>query len=108
MHLRGDHDFFTASEVLERPADNLLARAVGIDVSGIEERDAEFQRPLDERAALLLIKRPGMVASIRRSVRHAAETQARNLKARVAKPYIVHHFHLPEFVSVSPDRPLSQ
>ena len=81
MHLGGDHDLVAAGEILQRPADDLLAGAVGIDVGGIEEVDAEFQRPLDERPALLLVERPGMVAAIGRSVRHAAETQARNLKA---------------------------
>ena len=49
----------------QRPADDLLAGAVGIDVGGVEEVDAELERPLDERPALLLVERPGVVAPVR-------------------------------------------
>ena len=68
-------------EILECPADDLFARTVRIDVGGIEERDAELQRTFDEGTALLLVEGPGMVAAIGRSVRHAAETESRDLKA---------------------------
>jgi hypothetical protein len=65
MHLRGDHHLVAPCEILERAADDLLARAVGIDIGGIEECDAELQRSLDEGAALLLVEGPRLVAAIR-------------------------------------------
>src|SRR4051794_36855858 len=48
----GDDYFFTPCEVVERAPDNLLARAVRVAVGRVEKVDAEFERPLDKRAAL--------------------------------------------------------
>jgi len=81
VHLGGDHDFFAPSEVLERTANDLFARAVRIDVGCIEERYAKLQRPFDEGAALLLVKGLGMVATFRNPIRHAAKAQARDLES---------------------------
>jgi len=62
VHLGGDHDLVAAGMLLQHPADDLLAGAVGIDVGGVEEVDAEFERAPDERPALLLGERPRVVA----------------------------------------------
>src|SRR5262249_18476497 len=90
VHLGRDHDVLATREVLDRPAEKLLARAVGIDVGGIEEIDAAFERALDEGATLLLIEGPGMIAAISHTVAHAAEADARHLEARAAEFHIVH------------------
>ena len=64
MHLGGDTTSSRLGEILQRAADDLLARAVGIDVGGVEEVDAELERALDERPALLLVERPRMRAAV--------------------------------------------
>jgi hypothetical protein len=76
MHLGGDDDLVALGEILERPPQNLLARAVGIHIGGVEEVDAELERLLDEGAALLLAKRPAVIAALGRAIAHAAEAKA--------------------------------
>ena len=82
-----------ARVVEQRPADDLLAGAVGIDVGGVEEVDAEVERLLDERPALRLAERPGVVAAVGLAVAHAAEAEARDLEAGAAEAGGRHGLH---------------
>jgi hypothetical protein len=59
IHLGGQHDLVALRKVLERPADDFLARTVGIDVGGVEEIDAVIERLFDEGARGLIVERPG-------------------------------------------------
>ena len=64
-HLGRDHHLVPPGEVAERPAEDLLARAVGVGVRGVEEVDPELQGAGEERPALLLAQRPGVGAPLR-------------------------------------------
>ena len=56
----GNHELVARRpEVLERAAQNLFTGSQGVDVSRVEEVDAEFQSAPDERAAFLLVEDPG-------------------------------------------------
>ena len=84
---RDDH-LVAPGEVLQRAAEDFLAGAARIHVGGVEEVDAAFERPLDERTAGGLIERPGM--PVGRSVRHRAEAEARHLEASRTESGVVH------------------
>ena len=60
IDLGRDHDLVSLREVAQGAADDLLARAVGVGVGGVEEIDAELEGSLDERPARFLVERPGM------------------------------------------------
>ena len=66
----------TSSRVVDvgkRATDDLLARPERVHVRGVEEVDAELERPGDERPARLFVERPRMVAASRLAVAHASE-----------------------------------
>jgi hypothetical protein len=90
VHLGGQHHFFTPGEVVQRPPDDLLAGAVGVDVGGVEEVDARFDAALDERPALLLVERPGVGAAVGNAVAHAAEADGRDVEAGGAELDVLH------------------
>ena len=56
-----DDDLVAPGEVIDRTAEDLLAPAERIAVRRVEEIDAGFERPLDERPALFLAEAPGMI-----------------------------------------------
>jgi hypothetical protein len=90
MHLGGDHHLVARREILQRPPDDLFARAIGIDIGGIEEIDPALERLLDERAALLLVQGPAVIAALGDAVAHAAETNTRDIQPGPAKLHIIH------------------
>jgi hypothetical protein len=90
IDLGRQHDLLALGEIAQGAADDLLAGAVGVDVGGVDEIDAEFQCLLDERPTLLLIKGPEMGAALRHAIGHAAEADAGNLEASLAEPDVVH------------------
>ncbi len=45
---------------MQRPADHLFAHPIGVDIGGVKEIDAQFQRALDEWPAVLFIQCPRM------------------------------------------------
>ena len=83
-----------------RAPENLFAGAVRVDVGGIEEVDAEFQRAGEKRAACLLIERPGMRAALRHAITHAAQTDTRHFQAGLAQIHVLHTD--PSFLNSSP------
>ena len=85
-----DHDVLAAHEILQRAADDFLRGAVRIDIGGIEKIDAEVERLLDQRPALLLVQRPWMRATIGNAIGHAADAQPRHAQAGLAEFHIVH------------------
>jgi hypothetical protein len=91
VHLGRDHDLVAAREILQRPAEDLLAGAVRIDIRRVEEIDASLQGPLDEGAAFLFVERPGVTAPIGYAVAHAAKAKARHIQARMTEFHIIHH-----------------
>ena len=80
----------TSGKVPDCATEDLFAAAERITVRGVEEIDAAFKRPLDERAGLFLAEAPGMVAAIDRAVAHAAETDPRHVKAGATEFHIFH------------------
>src|SRR5205807_2245740 len=96
-----DDDLIAAGEIFDRSAEDLLAAAEGIAVRRVEEIDAALERPLDEGAAVLLADAPGMVAPIRDTIAHAAQTDPRYLQTRATELHIFHHS-----TSCQPSRPL--
>ncbi len=87
-HLCGDYYFVPFREVAQSPARHLLACARRVHVRGIEEVDALLQRPLVERACLLLVQDP--VPPFRRAIRHRPQADARNLQPRLSQTHILH------------------
>ena len=75
-------------EILERAADDLLARALRIDVGRVEKVDSALQRFPDEWPRRLLLQHP--LAPFGRAVGHAAEADLRHLHARLAEPDHLH------------------
>lgn len=85
VDLRGDHDLLADREVRERPADELLARAIGVDVRRVERGDAELQRPPEEGPRLLFAHAPAVRAAVGRAEAHAAEDDRGDLQAAGAE-----------------------
>jgi hypothetical protein len=71
-------------------AENLLAGAGRIDVGGVEEVDAGFQRTLDEGPAVLFAEAPRMVAALGVAIAHSAKANARHFKAGAAEFDVIH------------------
>jgi hypothetical protein len=88
--LGGDDDVVAVGEVLQRPAEDLLAGTLGVHVGGVEEVDARLDRVPDERAALLLAQRPDRVAAARLAVGHGADGDGRDVEAGVAELDVAH------------------
>jgi hypothetical protein len=108
VHLGGDHHLVAARVVEQRLADDLLAGAVGVDVGGVEEVDAEVERLPDERPARGLAHRPRVVAAVGRAEAHAAEAEAGNLEAGAAEAGGRHGLHGCECASLSLDSSAAQ
>jgi hypothetical protein len=85
---RDHHRLAIDAEMLERPAEHLLAGPVRIDVGGVEEIDAGVERRLDERPRLVLLQRP--LASGFRAVSHHAEAEPRDLETGLAEIDEIH------------------
>src|SRR5438067_13924284 len=77
INLGRDDDLVSPGEVLDRATEDFLTAAERIAVRRVEEIDAGFERMLDERAALLLAKTPGVIAAIAAAIAHAAEANPR-------------------------------
>ncbi len=90
VHLGREHDLVTPGEVGERPADDLLAGAVGVDVGGVEEVDPGLQRLPDQRARGLLVEGPLVHAPVGQTVGHAAQTDPRDVQARRTELHVLH------------------
>src|SRR3984893_13591342 len=56
----------------------------------VAEIDAGFERPLDERPALLLAEAPGVIAAVAAAVAHAAQTNPRHVEAGAAELGVFH------------------
>jgi hypothetical protein len=88
--LGGDHDVVTVREVPQRAAENLLARALRVDVRRVEEVDPLPDGVLDEQAAVLLAERPDGGAAAGLTVSHRADRYRRDIQARGAELDVVH------------------
>src|ERR1700733_12720403 len=80
-----DHDVVTVREVPQRAAEDLLARALRVDVRRIEEVDPLPDRVLDEQTAVFLAERPGRVSAAWLAVSHRADRYRRDIQARGAE-----------------------
>src|SRR5579864_9064092 len=79
------------AEVLERAAQNFFAYAVGIDIGGVEEIDAELEGAAQEGAALFFLEYPFPPAL--RAIGHDAEADARDFDAGRSKIDVVHDIY---------------
>jgi hypothetical protein len=61
-----------------------------VAIGGVEKIDSRFQRALDKRPALFFAEAPRVVASIAAAIAHAAETNARDIKAGAAELGVFH------------------
>ena len=94
-HLGGDDDVLALdAEIAQRLAELNLGLPFGIDVGGVEEIDARFDRAADERRGGLLIERadgppePGAAAE-----GHRAEADFGDILAGAAERSIAHERH---------------
>src|SRR5450759_2738405 len=90
MNLRGEDDFVTVREILQSTADDLFTGAIRVDVRGVEEVDACFDRLLDEGSALVLRQTPRVVAAVRVSEGHTTKGNRGDIEAGVAEFHIFH------------------
>jgi hypothetical protein len=81
VHLGGDDELIAPRKFAQCAAHNLFARAIGIDVGGVEKVDAEFDCLPDQRAAGSFVECPRVVAAIGYAISHATQADARNNKA---------------------------
>ena len=98
VDLGGEDDVFAFGVGLEEAADEFFAGAVGVDVGGVEEIDAEIEGLLEEGLAVVFVEGPGVAAGSSGrwgdAVGHAAKTDAGDFKAGVAEIDVVHGFLL--------------
>jgi len=90
IDLGRQHDLLAPSEILDGAADDLLRRAVRIDIGGIEEGDAKFDRLAQQRPALVLWECPGMIAAVGFAIGHAAQANARNFQTGRTELDVIH------------------
>src|SRR5690606_12550341 len=83
-HLGGHDDLVAAA--FDGPADGLLGPAAGVRVGGVDEVDAQVQRPVNDA---LDAGRVHLAAELVR-----ADTDNRNLKTGAAQSAILHAFRL--------------
>jgi hypothetical protein len=88
--LGGDHDLVAVGEVVQRAAEDLLRRALRVDVGRVEEGDPGLEGVPDERAAALLVERPGGVPAGRVAEGHRAERYGGDVEAGRAELDVVH------------------
>ena len=90
VHLGRQDDLVTVGEISERSADDLLARADGVDVRRVEEVDAGVEGILDETSTGVLVERPRVVAGHRIAEAHASDADAGDLEAGTAELGVLH------------------
>src|SRR5580700_582611 len=93
----GDDNGFPACVCFEETAKHLLTGTARINVGGVKKIDAKFERLAKKGLAFSFVESPSMAAGFdfprgRRTVGHAAKTDARNLEASLAKIEVVHLF----------------
>ena len=85
------HDILALdTEVLEGLSDELLARAMGIDIGGIEEVDALAERLLDDGLGSWLVYDPLVEIGEDLAKAHAADADAADLDVGLAKLRVFH------------------
>ena len=83
-HFGRDDDVFARDfEVFQRLAEHHFRLAFGIDVGGVDEIDARFERPGDQRGRALLVQGPDGAPEARAAAEgHAAQTNFRDELSR--------------------------
>jgi len=66
VDLGGQHDVLAGGVLPQRPAGELLARALGVDVGGVEEVDPGVERGLDRLLGEVLVLRVGRTSTLSR------------------------------------------
>src|SRR5712691_2240191 len=89
-HFRGHDQLVTPAHLAQGATDDLFARAVGINVGGVEEINSEIQGARDERPALLFVQTPGMTAALRHAVGHATEAEPRDFESGFSESGVFH------------------
>jgi hypothetical protein len=87
-HLGGDHHILAAEQLAEQPPGDHLARALGVDVGGVEEDHATVGRSPDQRLGGVLLQHPlpaGLVAEA-----HHAEADTGHAQAGRAQVDVLH------------------
>ena len=104
MHLGGDDDLVPIGEVLQSASEDLLTRANGIDVGGIEEIDPQLEGFLDDRPAVFFVQHPFVNPPCRVPEPHAAEADARHIHSGVSELRVFHMIVL-SFLLIGTDAP---
>jgi len=96
-HLGGDDDVLALdAKIAQGLADLNLGLAFGIDVGGVDEIDARFERAADELRGGGLIERPDGAPESGAAVEgHRPKTNFRDILARTAKRSIAHETSIP-------------
>ena len=88
VNFGGDHHLFTPGKVAHGAAQNLLARAQRVHVSGVKEIDAHIERRADKWPALVLGQHP--VAPLWIAVGHGSKRDARDFQAGISQADVFH------------------
>src|SRR4051812_25074055 len=75
VDLGRQYDVVTLRKILHGAADDLLGRAIGIDVRCVEEIDAEVERLADQGPARVFRQGPGMSTPLGHPIGHAADAE---------------------------------
>src|SRR5437588_4919732 len=105
VHLGGDDDLVPIGEVLQSASEDLLTRAKGIDVGGIEEIDPQLEGFLDDRPAVFFVKHPFVYPTFRVPEPHATEADARHIHSSVSELRVFHVIFLSFHWVQSQDEP---
>ncbi len=90
-HLGGDdHVFAPDTQVLERPAENFLGDAAGIDVGGIYEVDAMVEGTRDQALSVFLLDIAHVGPDSLAAEGHRPEAKLRNEKTSISERVIFH------------------
>ena len=91
IHLAGEHDILALhAETLEGTPDELLAGAVCVNVSGVDEVHPELESAGDDRLSLLFVREPLMKIREDLAKAHAPEAQLADLNVGGSKVCVLH------------------
>src|SRR4029453_19574997 len=92
IDFRRNHYLIAPGKVTKGATQYFFAGAISIHVGGLEKVDSQFERSLNENAAIFFLQKP---FSFRQAIAHTAQTDSRYFEPSLAKICVVHSFITP-------------